>query len=286
MAERLARGPAPRNLSRRRGRLVSMHAPRPRHPPARLRHTARRRRGLTLAVLFAGVLLFATDGARAQTPLDLEGTWFVLIHYQDASTANPEATRWLDLAWRFAYKGSRLEWTEYPLVYFEDGTGRFEARMGNPRARVLGAWEPSPSQRKAIDAGPRVNPRGVKIKTLRGSNASGWATSRRMTQTSALSVGYQENLSVQGLDALPVFTRTDVVGNALSHTQDSGSIYRVESIRDEGATLVGRYERDGIRTGRFRIWRTPPVRGLPEREGSPNDRAAERARKAYEAPLE
>jgi hypothetical protein len=242
--------------------------------------------------LILGLLAFCAFGAaapsasRAEEPIELAGTWFVLVHYKDSATANPEAMRWLDLAWAFTYKGSRLEWTEYPMVVFENGEGRFEARAGNPRARVLAAWEPNASQRKDIEAGPRVNPRGIKIKTLRGSSAKGWQSSRRMTQTSAMTVGYQENLSIETRAGLPVFSRMDVVGNALSNSGKNGSTYRVDSMSDDGQALSGTYTRDAIRAGTFRMWRTKPVRGLPERKGTPNDRANERAREAYEAQLE
>ncbi len=241
---------------------------------------------LTALALLLGSALAQPRAARAGAPLEIEGTWFVLIHYTDSSTANPEATRWLDLAWRFAYKGSRLEWTEYPLVVFEDGSGRFEARGGNPRARVLAGWEPNADQQKEIDDGPRANPRGVKIKTLKGSKAKGWKSSARMTQTSASVVGYQENLSITDPTGLPTFRRADIVGNALTHTDENGSTYRVDTVSDDGDTLSGTYVRDGIRHGRFRMWRTKPVRGLPDRDGTPNDRANERARKAYEAGLD
>jgi hypothetical protein len=253
---------------------------RPRRRRARFGHRSAAW-GLAAAAVL-GVLLGAGAG-RAAPPLDITGTWFVLVHYTDASTANPEATRWLDLVWQFSRKGSRLEWVEYPIVVFEDTSGRFESRDGNPRARVLAAWEPNGAQRETIAAGPRVNPRGVRVKTLRGSDADGWkSVSRSSLSASPLTIGYQQNLRIEGLDALPLFSRMDVVGNALHDSGESGSTYRVEAVRDEGAILVGHYTRDGIREGTFRMWRTPPVRGLAEREGTPNDRARQRAVDAYE----
>ena len=213
--------------------------------------------------------------ARASEPLDLEGTWFVLIHSQDPQSANPEAWRWRDLTWNFARKGTRLQWTEYPLVIFDDTSGRFEKTAGNPRSRVLAAWEPNATQAATIAAGPRVNDRGAKIKTLRGSDAAGWQSSGRRPTTSASVMGYHEQLSIQGLDVLPVFERRDAVGNALTSLGEGLTRYQVTEIRDEGRTLVGEYVRDGRHRGRFRAWRTPPVRSLLKKDKTPNERAAE-----------
>jgi len=213
--------------------------------------------------LAAGIVL-APAAARAEAPLDLEGTWFVLIHYQDPSSANPDAWRWRDRVWNFARKGTRLQWTEYPLVIFEDTTGRFEQTAGNPRSRVLAAWEPNAKQAKTLAEGPRINTRGSKTKTLRGSDAGGWESSRRMAQTSASVMGYHEQLSIQGLGALPVLERRDVVGNALTKFGEGLTRYAVGEIRD-----------DGRQHGRFRAWRTAPVRSLLKKDKTPNQRAAE-----------
>lgn len=216
--------------------------------------------------------------AFAETPIDLEGTWFVLIHSQDPKSANPDAIRWNDRVWNFARKGTRLQWTEYPLVVFEDTTGRFEEAPGNPRSRVLAGWEPNANQAKTIAEGPRVNDRGAKVKTLRGSDAAGWKSSRRMAQTSASVMGYHEQLSIAGLSALPVFERRDLVGNAVTNLGEGLTRYEVTEIEDDGRTLTGRYTRDGRHYGRFRAWRTAPVRTLLKQDKTPNERAAEQVR--------
>jgi len=222
------------------------------------------RRALATAVaMLAGTLGGAVASAE---PLDLEGTWYVLIHYRDPRTANPEADRWKDLVWVFARKGSRLEWTEYPIVYFEDASGRFESVGGNPRSRVLNAWEPNADQRRTIEQGPQVNRRGMRAKTLRGSDARGWSSPRGLSGTSATVMSYQENLTIDQLDGLPRFVRADVVGNAITASAGGGTVYAVEQIARDGRLLSGRYTRDEHQTGSFRMWRTPPVRGLPEKD--------------------
>ena len=101
---------------------------------------------LSALVAAVGILVLAPVGAaRAQaTPVDLAGTWYVLVHYRDEATANPQAKRWEDKIWTFERRGSRLHWTEYPIVVFHDENGRFE-NLGTSRARrILHAWEPNP----------------------------------------------------------------------------------------------------------------------------------------------
>ena len=184
-------------------------------------------RRLLLSLGLATGLLAIPAPALAAPPVTLEGTWFVLIHYKDPSSANPDATRWLDRVWAFAPKGSRLQWTEYPMVVFDDTAGRFEEARGNPRSRVLDGWEPNASQAETIAAGPRVNSRGSKTKTLRGSDEAGWRSSQRRPQTSAHVMGYHEQLSIAGLgggDPLPVFERRDVVGNALTTAKNLATV--------------------------------------------------------------
>ena len=61
-------------------------------------------------------------------------------------------------------KGSRLRWTEYPMVIFGDGTGRFESLGTNRASRVLQHWEPNKAQRAEIASGLQVNSRGSKSK--------------------------------------------------------------------------------------------------------------------------
>ena len=233
---------------------------------------------LHLSISLAAVAGLSAAPALAKPPLDLEGTWFVLIHYKDPASANPDAWRWRDRVWNFARKGTRLQWTEYPLVIFQDTTGRFENIAGNPRSRVLAAWEPNATQAETIADGPRVNDRGAKTKTLRGSDSGGWHSTRRMAQTSASVMGYHEQLSIDALESLPVFERRDIVGNAMTNAGEGLTRYQVTEIRDGGATLAGSYERDGRHRGLFRAWRTPAVRPLLEKKGTPNQRAAEAMR--------
>jgi hypothetical protein len=225
-----------------------------------MRRTIRHRLLGPFWLLVAGLL---AAGPSAAAPLQLEGTWYVLVHFRDSATANPDSDRWLDLVWVFSRKGSRLQWTEYPMVVFADTSGRFEARRGNPRSRVLAAWEPNAAQRRTIDRGPTVGQRGSKTKSLSGSNEQGWRTTRRRppggSAGSAMVIGYQEKAVIEGLGGLPVFERQDVFGNGTQQTTEGYTLFAVTEI-DEKGRLHGRFERDDHRRGRFRMWRTPPMR--------------------------
>ena len=126
--------------------------------------------------LLLGVLALVVAAApltRAEA-VDLIGTWHVLVHYKDSAAEHPERERWEDRIWVFEKEGSRLRWTDYPIVVFSDQTGRFEQLGGNRASRVLHFWEPNAAQLAQIRGGLEINPRGSRSKTLRGAHAEGW----------------------------------------------------------------------------------------------------------------
>ncbi|MEE3328181.1 MAG: hypothetical protein VX252_12665 [Myxococcota bacterium] len=213
----------------------------------------------------------------AEENLDLEGTWYVLIHYQDPETANPDVTRWKDLVWVFTRKGSRLQWTEFPLVVLEDESGRFENRQ-----RILGAWEPNPQQRTNIENGPRVNERGMRSKTLRGSDAQGWSSARPSARRATNIMSYEETVEIEGLGEMPLFLRSDQVGSTLLSESGGATRYQVTEIKPGQRRMRGHYEKDGRLKGTFEIRRTKPIRGLKKKDKTPNQRAAEQMRKDFE----
>jgi hypothetical protein len=218
--------------------------------------------------------------------VELEGTWFLIIHYKDESATYPERERWADKVWKFDKKGSRMQWDEYPIVVFEDQSGRFEAVNGNPRSRVLAFWEPNNGQLATLQEGPRVNERGMKSKSLRGSNEKGWGSTSRMSTVGALTVGYVENVYIEGVDGLPVFRRVEEIGPSSAAKKEGLTEYRVSEISEDGAEMRGSYERDAILHGTFRLIRTAPVRGLEQKKGTPNERQAERARQEIQRRIE
>ena len=225
-------------------------------------------RRVVAAVLAALAIAIAPD-ARA---VDLEGTWYVLVHFQDDATNKPDAWRWDDRVWRFARKGDRLEWTEFPIVQLDDDTGRFEPMRGGRASRVLGAWEPSPTQLADIQDGLAVNSRGEKTKTLRASDGgAGWSSGDASGADSAMVITYSETWTIQGLPDAPVFTRDDSMGSASSESMEGRTEYRSESVDPSGNEIKGSFERDGTRSGRFRLIRTASEHGLTKAAANQQD---------------
>jgi hypothetical protein len=214
-------------------------------------------------LILAALLLLVAPAADAQ--VDLEGTWHVLVHYTDDNTSHPDQQRWLDRVWVFERKGSRLQWIEYPIAVFDDESGRFERRGTGQYARTLGAWEPSPEQLQNIREGVRVNTRGMKRKSLRGSDDGGWRTVSRARAGSASVITYQENWSVEGMPKLPVFVQQDVMGSVRSESLEGETRYETASVEEGGGLLLGRFERDGTRHGSFQMRRAGQVGMLEEK---------------------
>ena len=121
------------------------------------------RQSIQLAILATGLL---ANYAKADTPVDLIGTWHVLIHYRDAASNHPDFDRWEDRLWVFKPSEKGIRWTDYPIVVFKDTSGRFERRKSGQNARVLAHWKPNPGQRQEIHSGLAVNKRGSQSKGL------------------------------------------------------------------------------------------------------------------------
>ncbi len=201
-------------------------------------------------------LALVASPAGAET-VDLLGTWHVLAHYRDSAATKPERERWEDRLWVFEMEGSRIKWTDYPIVVFADKSGRFE-RLGTNRAtRVLEHWEPNPAQELEIQQGLEFNTRGSRTKTLRGSDDAGWTTGRPGggAYRSARFVTFQQVWSIEGMPELPVFTWDDSMGAIGTEQLEGRTRFTTESVDPGGELLRGRYERDGTRVGTFRMTR-------------------------------
>jgi hypothetical protein len=215
-------------------------------------------------VAFAAVLLSlaCVATARAADLADrLVGTWHVLVHYKDANAAHPDEPRWDDRVWVFERKGDRLAWTEYPIAVFTDESGRFERRDSGQLARVLGYWEPSEAQQAEIAAGLELNPRGMKEKSLRNTRGV-WQSGSRPTAASASVVSYTEAWSIEGTPDLPVFRREDSLGGERTESLEGVTLYTSTSADPAGNWFKGSFERDGSRTGSFRMLRAGTGKAL------------------------
>ncbi len=215
------------------------------------------RRAICAAGLAVALAAAVGVGTASAASLDLTGTWFVLVHYKDSASNNPDFERWQDRIWVFEPAGSRLKWIEYPIVVFNDGSGRFE-RTSSQYARVMHFWEPNAAQRDEIESGLSINHRGSKTKSLRGSAAEGWRSRGPITAFSANTLTYTEIWSVDDLAGLPVFSFHESLGGARAETLDGQTEYRTTEIAPSGE-LRGSYNRDGTRPGSFRMIRAGAV---------------------------
>jgi hypothetical protein len=193
----------------------------------------------------------------AEPGIDLVGAWHLTIHYRDAASGNPEADRWDDRVWLFEPRGSRLQWTEFPIVVFESRKGRFESTENDRTRRVLHYWEPDAEQLAQIESGLLVNPRGARAKGLRGSPEQGYRSVGGLRSESVSVIGYSESWSVEGLPHRPVFTQDVVMGSGRTEDMEGRTRYSAESVSADGREVRGRFARDGARRGRFVLRRTP-----------------------------
>jgi murein DD-endopeptidase MepM/ murein hydrolase activator NlpD len=212
-------------------------------------------------VVVALVLLALAAPAAAQVAL--EGTWYVLIHYKDDHATNKDEERWDDRVWVFKRKGQRLEWSEYPIVVFDDESGRFERRSTGQYARILHYWQPSDAQLADIRDGLKVNTRGSKTKSLRGSDQKGWSSDRRSSAASASVITYSESWSIDDPSTMPVFTRSDHMGGGQTDSIEGVTRYTTKVVKE--GELSGDFVRDESRRGTFRLLRSAAVGSLEEK---------------------
>jgi hypothetical protein len=219
--------------------------------------------------LFALLLMAALPGPALAVGADeLVGAWHVLVHYQDSATENADAKRWEDRIWVFEKVGDQLRWTDYPIVVFDDDTGRFENLGGNRASRVLDHWEPNAGQQEQIRAGLAINSRGSRSKTLSGSDEKGWSSARRGGgYKSSRFITYEETWTIDGLPDKPRFERQDSMGSGGSEDFEGRTLYETTSVEAGGDVLRGSFDRDGTRKGTFRLARTGQVRSVAEGGG-------------------
>lgn len=195
-------------------------------------------------------LLALLLGACAARGFELEGTWYVLVHFRDSSSANPDAVRWEDRVWDLQRRGEQLLWTEYELVDFIDARGRFERDR-----RVVGPWEPSRSQRREIRRGLFANPRGSRVLALEQVEDGVWRT-----RSDSVELGERRSMLSFGLDGsiawrgeLPVFTIDELLHRPGAVASLAHTVMTTRSASEEGDELSGDYLRGETRVGSFRM---------------------------------
>ena len=70
---------------------------------------------------------------------------------------------------------------------------------------------------------------------------------RRAGAASASVVTYSEDWSIEAPNALPVFTRSDVMGGGNTDVLEGITRYTTREVKSGGNELIGEFERDGSR---------------------------------------
>jgi hypothetical protein len=233
---------------------------------------SRRSSVLARVQLACWLTAFALPAASASVAggFDPIGAWHLTVHYQDQdqeergeARGRSETGAWVDRVWRFEWRGSRLQWTEFATVVFDSQEGRFETGTDGRSVRVPGNWSPNEAQLAQIARGPLVNPRGSRSKGLRGSGRQGYSSAGGLRAESASVIGYSESWSIEGLEGLPVFTQDASMGSGRTESVQGRTRYSTEWLSEDGRELRGRFERDGLESGRFVLRRAgePVVMG-------------------------
>ena len=136
--------------------------------------------------------------------------------------------------------------------------GRFEATRGGRAARVLGTWEPSRGAARRHPGRPRGQLARLEDEdAARRGRRHGVDVGRRRRRASPRSViTYSETWSIEGLPDAPVFARDDSMGSATTESMEGRTGYKTETVARTATRSKGRFERDGTRTGRFRMIRS------------------------------
>jgi hypothetical protein len=207
-------------------------------------------------------------GQAAPAGMELLGSWHLTVHYRDEASANPDAKRWDDKVWRFDKRGSRTQWTEFPIVVFESRGGRFESLASDRAVRTLEYWEPNKEQLAQMQKGLVVNARGAKSKGLRGSPRTGYQSAGGLRSESVSVIGYSESWTVKGLPSMPVFTHDVVMGSGRTEDMQGRTRYAAERMSADGREVHGEFARDGTRHGTFTLRRIADVVVMGGESGS------------------
>lgn len=188
-----------------------------------------------------------------------EGLWYVLVYYTDDHAMDPNAWHWEDHLWVIRQKNGNLRWREYPIVVFEDVTGRFERIGRNSLSKVTGKWEPSEDQLENIRRGLQVNDRGALSKKLKAANrAHGegeivWESAGPGVVTSASVITFSSTWQIERQGGMPTLSWNDLLDAGRAESLDGRTEFRCERI-DENGVVHGRFDRDGVRHGVFRLY--------------------------------
>lgn len=119
--------------------------------------------------LLAAALLFGSAPASAVdlSNADLNGHWYILVHYKDDRSEDKSITKFRDAVWSIKQDENKVKINSYPYVFFSEGDELI--RRNNMMNHV--AWSPDERIWGEIREFVRVSDRGSKVKTLKGGEA-------------------------------------------------------------------------------------------------------------------
>jgi hypothetical protein len=121
---------------------------------------------LSLALVASAARADDADFSKA----DLNGSWYVLIHYTDAGAENKDAKRFKDFAWTIEQTANTITWEYYPFVFF----GEDSEPVRRQAMKEATPWEPSASEWAAVRQAVDVSSRALQRKRMTGTAAQGF----------------------------------------------------------------------------------------------------------------
>ena len=189
----------------------------------------------TASALLVCLVLIASGAPRALAAdlqkADLSGEWYVLLHFKDDRSEDPSVIKFKDFAWSVKQGEKKIVWTFFPYVMFTEELEavRREAMMSHR------SWEPSPGMwdrlRTRIDVSSRANQK----KTLKGSNAEGFASLPPMAAAGANMITFSRDWKVTFAPDQVRVQITDSLsgGGGLDGMEDS-IVYEINERIDDG----------------------------------------------------
>ncbi len=215
-----------------------------------------RRTGLALCVVAA----LAASGASAETgdapatdltKVDLNGSWYVLIHYKDEQSEDKSITKFKDFVWTIEQTANTLTWEHYPYVLFPEDAEliRRQAMRGHT------AWEPDESQWTHLKSAIDVSSRALTRKRMTGSVAQGWKSLAPLGSGGLNTMSFSRNWDV-GFKPDKV---SIVIVDSLSGATGLGGIEEATTYEIRERTSPGEFRgtyEEGSKRGTFRMVRS------------------------------
>jgi hypothetical protein len=213
-----------------------------------------------LIVLTGCALLAAPRLALAEdlSNLDLNGEWYVLIHYKDASSEDKSITKFKDFAWSIRQQPASLELDEYPYVLFDEGSE--EIRRADMRGHK--PWQPEGLVLDALREHVDVSTRAMRSKKLDGSTKTGMKSLPPAGSSGGATMNFVRNWDMTWSPTLVRISIVDSLsgGSAILGGMEEASVFEIKE-RPSADELRGSWSEDD-KSGSLRMIRAKERRVL------------------------